>query len=122
MTKKPTYFAYIRVSTVKQGKHSVSLPEQKSAIQSFANREGFTISYWFEEKETAAKRGRPIFGKMLKGLKEGKAKGVIIHKIDRGARNLKDWADLAELMDMGIEVHTANENLDLTSRGGKTNC
>ena len=113
------YYGYIRVSTAKQGKHSVSLPEQKNAIQSFADREGFTISEWFEEKETAAKRGRPIFGKMLKALKEGKAKGVIIHKIDRGARNLKDWADLAELMDMGVEVHTANENLDLTSRGGR---
>lgn len=113
------YYAYIRVSTAKQGKHSVSLPEQKRSIQAFAYRQGFTISEWFEEKETAAKRGRPVFGKMLARLQSGKARGVIIHKIDRGARNLKDWADLAELIDMGVEVHTANENLDLSSRGGR---
>jgi len=56
---------------------------------------------------------------MLRSLRLGKAKGVIIHKIDRSARNLKDWADLGELIDQGIEVHFANEALDLHSRGGR---
>lgn len=56
---------------------------------------------------------------MLKELRKGKARGVVIHKIDRSARNLKDWADLGELIDQGIEVHFANESLDLNSRGGR---
>src|SRR2546428_760399 len=56
---------------------------------------------------------------MLKLLKQGKVDGVIIHKIDRGARNLKDWADLGELIDQGIEVQFVNESLDLNSRGGR---
>lgn len=56
---------------------------------------------------------------MLKGLRGGEVRGVIIHKIDRSARNLKDWADLGELIDSGIEVHFANEALDLHSRGGR---
>jgi len=56
---------------------------------------------------------------MLRLLKHGKAAGVVIHKIDRGARNLKDWADLAELIDIGVEVHFANESLDLNTRGGR---
>lgn len=56
---------------------------------------------------------------MLKLLRAGKATGVVIHKIDRSARNLKDWADLGELIDQGIEVHFANESLDLNSRGGR---
>ena len=51
---------------------------------------------------------------MLKLLKLGKAAGVIIHKIDRSARNLRDWADLGELIDQGIQVHFANESLDLS--------
>jgi DNA invertase Pin-like site-specific DNA recombinase len=73
----------------------------------------------FEEQETAAKRGRPVFTKMLKLLKAGEASGVIMHKIDRSARNLKDWADLGELIDSGVEVFFANESLDLRSRGGR---
>ena len=56
---------------------------------------------------------------MLRLLQRGKADGVVIHKIDRGARNLRDWADLGELIDQGIEVHFANESLDLNSRGGR---
>lgn len=41
------------------------------------------------------------------------------HKIDRSARNLKDWADLGELIDRGIAVHVAGEGLDLSSRSGR---
>jgi site-specific DNA recombinase len=37
----------------------------------------------------------------------------------RSARNLKDWADLGELIDSDLEVHFANESLDLHSRGGR---
>lgn len=113
-----TYFAYTRVSTVKQGE-GVSLQEQRDAISRYAQRSSLQISDWFEEKETAAKRGRPVFNQMLKRLGKEEANGVVIHKIDRSSRNLKDWADLGELIDQGVEVHFANESLDLHSRGGR---
>ncbi len=113
------YYGYIRVSTVKQGEQGVSLHEQRDAISRYAQRNGLEVSDWFEEIQTAAKRGRPGFNRMLKLLKQAKASGVVIHKIDRSARNLKDWADLGELIDQGIEVHFANESLDLHSRGGR---
>lgn len=114
-----TFFGYIRVSTARQGEKGVSLQEQRDAIIRYSQHSGLEIVSWFEERETAAKRGRPIFNQMLKGLRSGKAEGVVIHKIDRSARNLKDWADLGELIDQGIEVHFANERLDLHSRGGR---
>src|SRR5437764_928761 len=114
-----TVYAYIRVSTVKQGERGSSLQEQRTAIEGYARRQDLAISEWFEEKETAAKRGRTVFNRMLKLLDKGAAAGVIIHKIDRGARNLRDWADLAELIDRGTEVHFAHESLDLQSRGGR---
>lgn len=113
------FFAYIRVSTARQGEKGVSLAEQRDAIVLHAERGGLDIVEWFEERQTAAKRGRPVFARMLKLLRQGKAEGVVIHKIDRSARNLKDWADLGELIDGGVEVHFANESLDLQSRGGR---
>src|SRR5262245_25996747 len=112
-------FAYIRVSTVKQGEKGSSLLEQRSAISGYAQRNRLTITEWFEEQETAAKSGRTVFNQMLAALDKGRASGVIIHKIDRGARNLRDWADLGEMIDRGIEVHFAHESLDLHSRGGR---
>jgi DNA invertase Pin-like site-specific DNA recombinase len=113
------FYGYIRVSTVRQGEHGVSLEQQRAAIEAHARKNDLSISHWFEERETAAKRGRPVFNQMLKLLRSGKAAGVIIHKIDRSARNLKDWADLGELIDAGVVVHFANESLDLNSRGGR---
>lgn len=113
------YFSYIRVSTQRQGQHGTSLAEQQAAIERFAGGWNLPIVKRFEERETAAKQGRPVFLDMLKQLKTGKADGVIIHKIDRSARNLKDWADLGSLIDRGLEVHFASESLDLNSRGGR---
>lgn len=113
------YFGYIRVSTARQGERGVSLPEQRSAIERYATRNDLSITQWFEERETAAKKGRPIWNAMLKELRKGTAHGVVIHKIDRSARNLKDWSDLGDFIDQGIDVHFVNESLDLQSRGGR---
>ena len=112
------YIGYIRVSTVKQGE-GVSLEVQKDAISRYAERNQFQIALWLEEMETAAKRGRPVFHQAMKPLRQGKHRGMILHKLDRGARNLKDWAEIGELSDQGVEVHFVNESLDLHSRGGR---
>ena len=53
-------FGYVRVSTTKQG-DGASLDAQKDAISAFASQNGLVVAEWFEELETAAKRGRPIF-------------------------------------------------------------
>lgn len=113
------YFAYIRVSTVKQGELGSSLQEQRSAIEAYATRHGLSITGWYKEIVTAAKLGRAQYNRMLVELEKGHATGVIIHKIDRSARNLRDWARLGELIDRGIEVRFAHESLDLASRGGR---
>jgi DNA invertase Pin-like site-specific DNA recombinase len=114
-----TYFSYVRVSTQRQGNYGTSLAEQQVAIERYAQKFNLNIIRQYEERETAAKQGRPVFLEMLKALKSGRAAGLITHKIDRSARNLKDWADLGALIDSGVEVHFANESLDLNSRGGR---
>ncbi len=47
------------------------------------------------------------------------ADGVVMHKIDRSARNFADWAKIGDLADAGIDVHFASESLDFRSRGGR---
>jgi DNA invertase Pin-like site-specific DNA recombinase len=113
------YYAYVRVSTARQGEHGVSLIEQRAAIERYASQHRLAIAEWFEERETAAKTGRAEFGRLMRGLKRGVADGVILHKIDRGARNLRDWADIADLSDMGVDVRFTTETYDLRSRGGR---
>ena len=111
-------FGYVRVSTQKQGE-GVSLEAQRDAIDAYAKRNDILISRWFEEKVTAAKSGRPVFTAMVKDLIKGRAQGLVLHKIDRGARNFADWAKIGDLSDAGIDVHFATETLDFRSRGGR---
>jgi site-specific DNA recombinase len=63
------FFGYIRVSTARQGE-GVSLHEQREAISRHAQRSNLDVTQWFEEQDTAAKRGRPVFGRMLKELRK----------------------------------------------------
>jgi len=114
-----SYFAYIRVSTIKQGEHGSSLLEQRDAIKQFATRNQFRIAAWFEERETAAKTGRREFSRMLTALKKDRASGVIFHKIDRSARNLKDWSAIQDLAEQGIDVRFSQESINLGSNEGK---
>ncbi|MEL6503583.1 MAG: recombinase family protein [Pseudomonadota bacterium] len=111
-------FGYVRVSTKKQGE-GVSLEAQKEAILHFAERNEIKVVRWFEEQQTAAKSGRPVFNSMLNALKRGGAQGVVMHRIDRSARNFFDWAKIGELSDAGFDVHFAAESLDFNSRGGR---
>jgi DNA invertase Pin-like site-specific DNA recombinase len=71
-----SYFSYVRVSTQRQGAQGTSLAEQQAAIERYARRFNLPIIKQFEERETAAKTGRPVFLEMLKALKEGKSSGL----------------------------------------------
>lgn len=111
-------FGYVRVSTVKQG-DGVSLEEQKASILEFAQRKNLVVCQWWEEKETASKQGRPVFNKMVSELKRGGATGLIVHKIDRSARNYHDWDIIGDLADNGIDIHIATESFDFNTYGGR---
>jgi len=113
-----SYFGYVRVSTVRQGE-GVSLDAQKEAIERYCAQQGLSLGQVFEEKETAAKQGRPVFADLISRLHRGDADGVVMHKIDRSARNLRDWATVGDLQDAGIDVHFAAESVDFASRGGR---
>ena len=101
-------FGYIRVSTQKQGE-GVSLEAQKDAITAFASRNDLTITIkWFEEKgNRRQERATDLLNEMLRQLKRGKATGLIMHKIDRSARNPRDWADISDLSDATASTSTS---------------
>ena len=86
----------------------------------FAERQGLQITEWFEEGLTAAKKGRPLFSKMMKGLKTGRRRRRH-HPQDRPqcsqppglARTRRPHRRGSH------DVHFVNENIDLRSRGGR---
>ena len=111
-----SFIAYIRVSTQKQNVQGVSF----QPIREYAVRHQLKLTAWYEEVTTAAKRGRPVFRTVMETLAAGGEKiGLIMHKIDRGARNLKDWSDIGEAIDLGVTVRFAHDDIDLHTRGGR---
>lgn len=114
-----TYFAYIRVSTIKQGEKGSSLTEQKDAILAYAQKHNLQIVEFFEEQQTGSQARPRCFSQDAHPALKEAAHGLIMHKVDRGARNLADWAEIAALKDIGIDVHFAHEAIDLNSRGGR---
>lgn len=113
------FYAYIRTSTVKQGTEGVSLDVQRTDAERLARQKNIRIVRFFCEMETAAAEGRPIFTQMMRDLRAGRAEGLILHKIDRGARNLREWSDITDLIELGMKVYFVNDALDLTTRGGR---
>lgn len=116
--QKGRCLAYLRVSTPRQGE-GVSLLTQREAIAGFAAERGLLVTGWYEEKTSAARRGRPVFAEVLRQLRVGRGQGLIVHKVDRSVRNLRDWANLGELIDQGMPLYFAGDGLDLTSRSGR---
>ncbi|WP_415404136.1 recombinase family protein [Tateyamaria sp. SN3-11] len=113
-----SFIAYTRVSTTRQGTEGVSLHEQRRAIKSYAAKHRLNISAWYVEQSSAAKQGRPVFDQVMEELCVGDV-GLILHKIDRGARNLRDWASIGEAIDLGVDVRFAHDDLDMSTRGGR---
>lgn len=92
---------------------------QRDQAERFALLKHIKIIRFFSEMETAAKQGRPVFSQMMKELRSGRAEGLILHKIDRGARNLREWSDITDLIELGIKVHFVHDSIDLETRGGR---
>jgi DNA invertase Pin-like site-specific DNA recombinase len=116
---RTTHVAYIRISDERRQGQGASLDAQRHAIAQYAERKDLRIGKWVEERETAAATGRPLFTELIRDLRAHKYAGLILHKIDRGARNLDDWTDLERLADRGIDVRFATEDLDLRTVAGR---
>lgn len=112
-------YGYIRISD-KDQEDGTSPEEQKDAIERHAQKKNLTIIGWHQETRSASKHGRPEFTKMLSKLRRGQADGVIIHKVDRSARNGRDFSALMELHEQkGIYVGFAHNDVDITTRSGR---
>ncbi|MEK6701065.1 MAG: recombinase family protein [Planctomycetota bacterium] len=94
------FVAWARVSSVKQKKEGFSLEDQEARLLEFAGRLGGTVAKLYRIAETASKRAeRGTFRELVAYVKKHAAMldGVLFVKVDRAARNIRDWADLEEL-------------------------
>jgi len=112
---------YIRVSTEDQAKEGYSLEVQREYLEDFARREGCEVyEVYCDEGISAYSTRRPALQKLLADAKAKKFSRVLVHKIDRFSRNLKDLLMLVdELSSYGVGFKSATEPFDTTTSAGK---
>lgn len=106
---------YARVSTDKQAQKDLSIPAQIEAMREYAKRNGWKVAgHFVDEGESARTANRPELKKLIEQCKENKSVDVVIvHKIDRLARNLIDYATIkAILKQKGIRLVSVSEPFD----------
>ncbi len=111
---------YIRVSTEDQAKR-YSLEVQREHLESFAKQEGFEIFKVYQDEGISGySTERPALKELLKDAKNKKFDLVLVYKIDRFSRNLKDLLNLVdELSSYGVGFKSATEPFDTTTSAGK---
>lgn len=115
---------YLRVSTKEQAERGgeiegFSIPAQREACKRKAASLNATVVEEFVDRGESAKTAdRPELQRMLEFIKENHVKYVIVHKVDRLARNRAD--DVAinlALKQAGVELVSVSENIDETPSG-----
>jgi site-specific DNA recombinase len=96
------YLIYNRKSTKAKNRQHLSLRSQKHEAQELAQEHNLNVVRVFSASESAQKKGRPVFGEMLKFLRDGHADGIIAWHPNRLSRNSHDSAVIMELLDEGI--------------------
>src|SRR5688572_9332567 len=92
---------YCRVSTKEQAQTGYSLEAQEKACRSFAEQNSYQIVRVFVERgESAKTQDSPELQALLKYCLEhkGKVSAVIVWRVDRFTRNLRDQLNLADLL------------------------
>ena len=117
--------SYLRVSTREQAQRGgaaegFSIPAQREANKKKAMALGALIVKEFVDRgESARSANRPELQKMLHYLQEtGDIDYVIVHKLDRLARNRADDVDINRILDQtGARLISTTENIDQTPGG-----
>ncbi len=119
---------YIRVSTLRQADvEDGSLDTQESRLRAYVNYENnnkngpWEIAGVYREQGRSGKNlKRPEFQRMMKDVEVGKVNAVIIWKIDRLTRSLKDFSMLWDTFQTkGVQLISLNEKFDTSLAIGR---
>jgi len=114
-TAKPRVGIYLRVSTQDQNTEI-----QKGELQRFAEARGWASVRVYEDKATGTNANRPALKEMLRDARKRVIDVIVVWKLDRFARSLKDLVTmLQELSELGVEFVALKDNIDLTTSSGR---
>ena len=114
---------YIRVSTEEQHINGLSLPAQKKALREYAEANNYTIVGFYADEGISARKSmkfRKGLLQLLEDVKQDKIDMILVTKLDRWFRNIKDYNITEEI----LKAHncywkTIFENYDSSTANGQ---
>ncbi len=115
------WYAYRRVSTQGQAESGAGMAAQKSQIEAWAAYKGVEIKWRTEPGRSAKTLDREVLTATLNDLRDGKADGIVVAKLDRLSRSIADFARPIEsaaeerwaiaAIDLGVDLSTPHGEL-----------
>ncbi len=117
--RKIRIIAYVRVSTAKQADHGNSLAAQKARLESYAQAFELEIVGFEVDMASASTLERPGLQRALAALDEFRAEGLLVAKLDRLTRSVRDLCELVDtyFKDGAHSLLSVGEQIDTRSAG-----
>lgn len=114
---------YIRVSTEEQHLEGLSLPAQKKALEDYAALHSLVIAGSYADEGISARKSmkyRKGLIKLLEDVKQDKYDMILVTKLDRWFRNIRDYNITEEILQAhGCCWKTILENYDSSTANGQ---
>lgn len=112
--------AYVRVSTEEQATHGVSLGAQEAKCRQYCELFGHELLEVIVDAGQSAKTlNRPGLQDCLRQLKTGQAEGLLVLKLDRLTRSVRDLGELLEVYFQKAALISIQEQCDTSSAAGR---
>jgi site-specific DNA recombinase len=113
--------AYVRVSTEDQAREGVSLDAQRARIEAYAALQGVVVDEVIVDAGESAKTlQRPGFERVLGMVQSGEVSMLIVTKLDRATRSVRDLANLVDLFAKHhVSFVSLSESLDTATAAGR---
>jgi site-specific DNA recombinase len=116
-----TVALYVRVSTTEQALEGYSISAQKERLLAYCTAQGWNNTKLYVDEGVSAKNdNRPELQKMLNDVGEGKISNILVYRLDRFTRKVKDLHKMLEFLEKhNCAFTSATEPYDTSSAMGK---
>ena len=119
--KKYVVGLYPRVSTEDQFRNGHSLGEQKERMLKLCDYKNYEVYKVYEDAGISAKNmNRPAFQEMIQDIKDGKINKIIVYKLDRLTRSIKDLEEICTFLEENnCSLESMCEDINTSTANGK---
>src|SRR5579864_7680876 len=108
--KEKSAAIYVRVSTNEQDTEM-----QEAELREYCDKRGWSYVLYRDKGESGAKDSRPALNMLLNDLRRRKIDVVVVWKLDRLARSLKQLLTIGEeCRSLGVDLVSLRQNFDTT--------